>query len=136
MADMTESAVTETAPGATADVTITMTVPGTPGEHVGLWQMRNAGGMSFGQTVNALINVADASQPPIAPPPEGSVEPQATRSLPFIPPCVTEGGCGPRPLPVVPGIGVPPGPRLVPTLNPGILPPLPLFPTSTRAPRR
>ncbi len=60
--------VPSTAPGATADLTVPMTGPATPGTHVGKWQMR-VGSSLFGQVVNVSINVP--APPPPPPPPSG-----------------------------------------------------------------
>lgn len=63
------AAITQTspivAPGSTGDVTVVMTAPRKTGDHVGTWQMVNAGGKSFGWTVAVKIHVAP---PPTATP--------------------------------------------------------------------
>jgi hypothetical protein len=46
-----------TAPGGTADLSIAMTAPSTPGAHIADWRMRNRGGVIFGTTLNVAINI-------------------------------------------------------------------------------
>ncbi len=53
-----------TAPGATADISVGMTAPATPGTYTGQWRMRSSGGANFGQTVSVKISVPGAPPPP------------------------------------------------------------------------
>jgi hypothetical protein len=50
-------AIPATAPGATVDLSIAMTAPATPGNHIADWRMRNRGGAIFGTTLNVAINI-------------------------------------------------------------------------------
>ena len=44
-------------PGATVDLSVAMTAPAAPGNHIADWRMRNQGGAIFGTTLNVAINV-------------------------------------------------------------------------------
>jgi len=52
------------APGTTADIVVPMTAPPRAGAHVGVWRLRNAAGVFFGQTVTVKINVPGSPPPP------------------------------------------------------------------------
>jgi len=56
-------AVPNTAPGATADLSIAMTAPAVPGEYAGQWQLRNASGTFWGPKVTVLIVVPGGAPP-------------------------------------------------------------------------
>ncbi len=62
MGGTTVIAVPNTDPGATADLLVAMTAPGSAGIHSGQWRLRSSG-TSFGATFNVSINI-----PPSAPP--------------------------------------------------------------------
>ncbi len=62
MGGTTVIAVPNTDPGATADLLVAMTAPGSAGVHSGQWRLRSSG-VPFGATFNVSINV-----PPSAPP--------------------------------------------------------------------
>jgi hypothetical protein len=64
MTGSTVVSVPPTAPGATVDITVPMTAPTAPGNHVGQWRMRGADGAVFGQTVSVKIAVPGAPPPP------------------------------------------------------------------------
>jgi len=57
MTKTTTIAIPATAPGATVDLSIAMTAPATPGNHIADWRMRNRGGAIFGTTLNVAINI-------------------------------------------------------------------------------
>jgi len=52
--------VPQTAAGATADVSVSMSSPSAPGPHTGRWQMRAPDGRFFGRSVDIKINVPAA----------------------------------------------------------------------------
>jgi ABC-type amino acid transport substrate-binding protein/predicted secreted protein len=54
------------APGATKDVYVNLVAPQEPGTHTGYWQMKNAAGKAFGQTI--YVQVAVAGPPTPVPP--------------------------------------------------------------------
>lgn len=60
-------AVPPTAPGATADIGVSMYAPEQPGSYTGIWQLKNAQGEFFGHRVNVTIDVPQNNPPP--PPP-------------------------------------------------------------------
>jgi hypothetical protein len=60
--------VPPTSPGSTVDVSVPMAAPAAPGAHVGSWKMRNASGISFGQTFTVKINVPAPASSSAAPP--------------------------------------------------------------------
>ena len=47
----------------TADLTIAMTAPTTPGTHSGIWRLRNANGQLFGTIVTVIIQVPGSTSP-------------------------------------------------------------------------
>lgn len=49
--------VPQTAPGATADLTVPMTAPSNYGSYEGTWRIRNAAGQLFGTNLTVVINV-------------------------------------------------------------------------------
>lgn len=55
----------ETAAGATVDVVVTLTAPGTPGTYTGYWQLRNAAGALFGRPF--LVQVVVPAPPTVTP---------------------------------------------------------------------
>jgi heat shock protein HslJ len=57
------------APGATADLSVSLTAPTTPGTYQGFWQMVNDKGTPFGQTIWVGVTVIDTSKPTAAPVP-------------------------------------------------------------------
>jgi len=57
MTKTTTMAIPATAPGGTADLSVAMTAPTTPGAHIADWRMRNRGGTIFGTTLNVAINI-------------------------------------------------------------------------------
>lgn len=57
------------APGATTDLSASLTAPTAPGTYQGFWQMVNDKGTPFGQTIWAGVTVVDTSQPTPAPVP-------------------------------------------------------------------
>ncbi len=61
----TAVAVPPTTQGATADVKLAMTAPANPGPHVGMWQMRDAKGVLFGQLLDLRINVSNPQPTPV-----------------------------------------------------------------------
>ena len=65
MTGSTATAVPATAAGATVNVIVPMTAPGTAGNHSGTWRMRSADGAIFGQSFTVKISVPGA---PPAPP--------------------------------------------------------------------
>ena len=60
---------TNVAPGATVDLSATLTAPAAPGAYQGFWQMNNASKQAFGQTIWAYVSVVDPTQPTPAPVP-------------------------------------------------------------------
>ena len=56
--------VPQTAPGATADVGVTMVAPNAPGAYSGVWQMRDPLGQFFGGKYTVVINVPNPAPPP------------------------------------------------------------------------
>ncbi len=64
MTPSTVIAAPNTAPGATADISVGMTAPATPGTYTGQWRMRTSGGANFGQTVSVKISVPGAPAAP------------------------------------------------------------------------
>jgi ABC-type amino acid transport substrate-binding protein len=56
-------------PGATVDLSVTLTAPKTTGTYQGFWQMNDASKQAFGQTIWVGITVADPAQPTAAPVP-------------------------------------------------------------------
>jgi ABC-type amino acid transport substrate-binding protein len=56
-------------PNQTVDLSATLTAPSTPGTYQGFWQMKNANGQAFGQTIWVGITVTDPTQPTAAPVP-------------------------------------------------------------------
>jgi ABC-type amino acid transport substrate-binding protein len=61
--------VSTVAPGATVDLSATLTAPTTPGVYQGFWQMNNASKQAFGQTIWVGVTVVDPSKPTPAPVP-------------------------------------------------------------------
>jgi ABC-type amino acid transport substrate-binding protein len=57
------------APGATVDLSATLTAPAAPGVYQGFWQMFNANKQAFGQTIWVGVNVVDPTKPTPAPVP-------------------------------------------------------------------
>ena len=57
MTKTTTIAIPATAPGGTVDLSVAMTAPTTPGNHIADWRMRNRGGAIFGTTLNVAINI-------------------------------------------------------------------------------
>jgi ABC-type amino acid transport substrate-binding protein/heat shock protein HslJ len=55
------------APGATVDLSATLTAPKTPGTYQGFWQMNDASKQAFGQTIWVGVTVVDPAQPTAAP---------------------------------------------------------------------
>ncbi|MCC6189022.1 MAG: peptidoglycan DD-metalloendopeptidase family protein [Anaerolineales bacterium] len=53
--------VPSTAPNATADLSINLTVPSSTGEHAGYWQLRNPQGIFFGPRLEVRISVPGTS---------------------------------------------------------------------------
>jgi hypothetical protein len=68
-------AVPSTAPGATADIGVTMYAPSTPGTYTGVWELRDPAGEFFGSKVTVVINVPDPN-PPSPPTPQPPAPPQ------------------------------------------------------------
>ena len=60
--------VPQTAPGATADVGVTMVAPTAPGAYSGVWQMRDPVGQFFGGKYTVVIDVPNPAPPPTATP--------------------------------------------------------------------
>ncbi len=58
---------TNVAPGATVDLSATLTAPAAPGVYQGFWQMNNASKQAFGQTIWVYVSVVDPSKPTPAP---------------------------------------------------------------------
>ena len=54
---------TNVAPGATVDLSATLTAPAAPGVYQGFWQMNNASKQAFGQTIWVYVSVVDPTQP-------------------------------------------------------------------------
>lgn len=70
--------VPPTAPGATADIPVTMYAPSAPGVYEGIWQLED-NGLFFGPRVSVVIQVPGAPQPTAAPPPPPpTAQPQPT----------------------------------------------------------
>ncbi|MBI4786303.1 MAG: hypothetical protein HY782_04575 [Chloroflexi bacterium] len=67
MSTATSVAAPDTAPGATADFSVAMTAPTTPGSHQSFWELRNPAGARIGPQVWALIRVTagPAQAPPL-----------------------------------------------------------------------
>lgn len=63
MTTNTTLAVPETPPGGTADLTVSMVAPPTPGEYIGLWRLEGPNGVHFGVTLNLSITVPGAPPP-------------------------------------------------------------------------
>lgn len=61
--------VPQTAPGATADIGVTMYAPTAPGAYSGVWQMRDPLGQFFGGKYTVVINVPSPGPPPTSTPP-------------------------------------------------------------------
>ena len=76
--------VPTTAPGSTANISVSMTAPSNPGTYQSNWRMRNAQGVFFGEPVWVVIVV-----PPPAPPTTDDVE---LVSCSFSPTTLTSGG--------------------------------------------
>ncbi len=57
MTKTTTIAIPVTAPGGLLDLSIAMTAPTTPGNHIADWRMRNRGGTIFGTTLNVAISI-------------------------------------------------------------------------------
>jgi len=57
------------APGATVDLSASLTAPKSPGTYQGFWQMNNASRQAFGQTIWVGVKVVDNTQPTPAPVP-------------------------------------------------------------------
>jgi ABC-type amino acid transport substrate-binding protein len=79
---------TTVAPGATVDLSATLTAPTTPGVYQGFWQMNNASKQAFGQTIWVGVTVVDPSQPTPAP-----VPPPYITSFRIDPTSITLGQC-------------------------------------------
>ena len=74
-------AVPPTAPGATADIGVTMFAPGSPGTYTGVWELKDPAGQFFGSKVTVVINVPDPNPgPPPTPVPPAPPQP----SQPYI----------------------------------------------------
>lgn len=61
--------VPTTAPGATADLSVSITAPVGPGSHTGSWRIRSSTGALFGQTSSVKITVPGAVAPTNTPTP-------------------------------------------------------------------
>lgn len=61
-----EVGVPNTAPGATADISVNLTTPAEPGEHVGYWQLKRDSTF-FGPELKVQINVRGDALPPNSP---------------------------------------------------------------------
>ncbi len=66
MATVKAIAAPNTPPGGTAEFSIPMTAPATPGRHQGNWQLRDEHGTLFGTVAHVLINVVSPAAPPQA----------------------------------------------------------------------
>ncbi|MBI5879056.1 MAG: hypothetical protein HZB53_15520 [Chloroflexi bacterium] len=66
-------AVPPTAPSATADITVRMTAPATPGDYTGKWKLTTTSGVLFGQTLTIIVKVSGPATP--TPPPTPTVAP-------------------------------------------------------------
>ncbi|HWS23788.1 MAG TPA: NBR1-Ig-like domain-containing protein [Anaerolineales bacterium] len=67
------------APGGTANVSVEMVAPTSPGTYKGYWRMQNAGGTFFGDQISVIIVVSDGTVTPTgSATPVGSVTPTAT----------------------------------------------------------
>ncbi|MCS7054979.1 MAG: NBR1-Ig-like domain-containing protein [Thermoflexales bacterium] len=103
------------APGATADLSVSMVAPSTPGTHRSVWQLQGPDGVRYGKTfwVQIIVpNVTAAAQPPANPPaPTDTPVPAAP---PANPPAPTNT---PVPGPNLPALGLTPiSPGIKPTL--------------------
>lgn len=68
-------------PGATYDFQVTLTAPTTPGIYQGFWQMTNAQGVQFGETVWVTVEVPAMPTPtPVPPPPTQNISFTASAS--------------------------------------------------------
>lgn len=76
-------AVPPTAPGATADIGVTMFAPSGPGTYTGVWELKDPAGQFFGSKVTVVIDVPDPSPGP-APTPQPPAPPQPSPSEPYI----------------------------------------------------
>lgn len=69
-----EIPVPTTAPGETADVTVSLTAPEESGTHTGQWRLKNAEGQLFGEPLHVIIQVSgDVPPPSPTPTPEPTV---------------------------------------------------------------
>jgi len=96
-------------PGQTYDMFVDLFAPKLAGKYVGYWQMHNANGVPFGQTIWVAIEVRDTS--PGEPTPTATVEASATPPIPPSPvPTATNVPPTAVPPTAVPPTAVPPEP--------------------------
>ena len=85
MSGPTSVLVPPTAPGATADIGVTLFAPSAPGTYKGIWQLQNSAGQVFGAPVTVVVRVPSPVPPTPVPPvqPTSPPPPPAGPSINF-----------------------------------------------------